>query len=93
MEGQSLYDLLSSLLVFVVAIIFIYLSIKLKAQIRRLTIAFATFVIIHGSYHVAMFFGYEFAADNILEPISVAALILFGLVFFKVKRKKHEAKH
>lgn len=92
MESQNLYDLLSSLLVFVVGIVFIYLSIKLKAHLRRLTIAFAAFVIIHGSYHVSMFFGYEFVADNILEPISVVALILFGIAFFKVKRKKHEAK-
>jgi len=92
MEGQSLYDLLSSLLVFVVAIIFIYLSIKLKAHLRRLTVAFAAFVMIHGSYHLAMFFGYEFVADKILEPISVVTLILFGVAFFKVKRKKQEAK-
>lgn len=87
-----MYDLLSSLLVFVVAIVFIYLSIKLKAQIRRLTMAFAAFVIIHGSYHVARVLGYEFAADNILEPISVTVLILFGIIFFKIKREKQEIK-
>ena len=89
--GESLYDLLSSLLVFVVGIVFIYLSIKLKAPLRRLTVAFAAFVIIHGSYHVVRVFGYEFVADNILEPISVAVLILFGIIFFKIKRKKQEA--
>ena len=88
MEGQNLYDLLSAVLVFVVGIVFIYLSIKLKAHLRRLTIAFAVFVIIHGSYHVGKFFGYEFVADSILEPISVVALILFGIAFFKVKSKQ-----
>lgn len=92
MIDERFYDIFSALLVFVIVTIFIYLSIRLGANLRKLTIAFAAFVFIHGIYHISRSLGHEFVADGILEPVSVGALILFGLVFFRIKRKKLEAR-
>lgn len=90
MTEEVLYDITSSFLVFIVGVIFAYLSVKLKDNLRKLSIAFAVFVFIHGTYHLSRILEYEFVADNILEPVSVAALIVFGLIFFKIKKRKME---
>jgi len=90
MQDEVLYDILSSFLVFIVGGIFAYLCVKLKEPLRKLSIAFAVFVFIHGFYHLFRTFGNVPVADNILEPSSVLALIVFGLVFLKIKKRSLE---
>lgn len=93
MNNEIIYDITSAILVFIVGILFAYLSVRLKDRLRQLTIAFTVFVFVHGIYHIFRVFGYEFVADDILEPTSVAALIIFGLIFFKIKKEKVEVTH
>jgi hypothetical protein len=78
----------SAIFIFVAAIIPVYLSFKLKQTLRKLTIGLATFVIIHGIYHVFGTLGYDFLADNVFEPLSAAVLVFFGISYFSILRNK-----
>ena len=79
---------MSAIFIFVAAIIPVYLSFKLKQTLRKLTIGFAAFVIIHGIYHVFGTLGYDFLADNVFEPLSAAVLVFFGISYFTILKDK-----
>lgn len=92
MAIESELDLVSAILIFFAAIVPAYLSLKLKGRTRSLTIALTTFIAIHGIYHVARMQGLQSVADNIFEPISIIALITFGITYMSVSRKSEAAK-
>jgi uncharacterized membrane protein len=90
---ESWLDLVSALLVFFAAIIPAYLSLKLKGNIRKVTIMLIAFLVVHGIYHVVRMQGIESIADSVLEPASVIILIAFGLTYLGVsyEKKRQEA--
>jgi len=90
---ESWLDLVSAVLVFFAAIIPAYLSLKLKGNIRKVTIALTAFIVVHGIYHVVRMQGIESIADSVLEPASVIILIAFGLTYLGVsyEKKRQEA--
>ncbi len=61
---------------------------------KRLTIVFASFVLIQGFYHTASFFGYKFLAKGVLEPLSFGILIFFGSIYLinKTRAKAEEVR-
>jgi DMSO/TMAO reductase YedYZ heme-binding membrane subunit len=89
---ESELDLVSAILIFFAAIVPGYLSLKLKGRTRRLTIALTAFIAIHGIYHIVRMQGLHSVADNIFEPISIMALIAFGITYVSVSRKSEAAK-
>jgi hypothetical protein len=59
---------------------------------RKLTIALAAFIILHGIYHIVRMEGMKSVADSMIEPVSVLILIVFGLTYMSVSNtKKREA--
>ncbi len=71
---------ISAFAIFLAAVIPIYLTIKLKSgQIRRLTLILAIFILTHSIYHITGYFGFNFLAEGVFDPLSVAVLILFGI--------------
>jgi lipopolysaccharide export LptBFGC system permease protein LptF len=90
---ESWLDLVSAVLVFFAAIIPAYLSLKLKGNIRKVTITLTAFIVVHGIYHVVKMQGIESIADSVLEPASVIVLIAFGLTYLGVsyEKKRQEA--
>lgn len=88
---ESQLDLLSAILIFSAAIIPAYLSIKLRGNTRKLTIALTAFVALHGIYHAVRMEGLESMADGVFEPASIVMLIAFGTTYLGISyRKKHE---
>jgi hypothetical protein len=86
------FDLVSAILILAAAIIPIYFSFRLKNHFRMLMMILSVFALIHGGYHIFEAVGYENIADNIVEPISYAILIIFGLCYLRIRtRKKIEA--
>lgn len=85
-------DLVSAGFVFFAAIIPGYLSLKLKGDIVKVTIALTAFIVLHGIYHVVKMQGLESMADGIFEPASVIVLIVFGLIFLDIIYKKDKKK-
>jgi hypothetical protein len=90
---ESWLDLISAAMMFFAAIIPAYLSLKLKGDISKLTIALTAFIVVHGIYHVVRMQGIESIADSVFEPASIIVLIAFGVTYLGVsyKKKKQEA--
>jgi len=69
---------ISAIAIFLAAAVPIYLTLRLKGNLRRLTLTLAIFILTHAIYHIAGYFGFNFLA-GVFEPLSVIALILFGI--------------
>jgi DMSO/TMAO reductase YedYZ heme-binding membrane subunit len=79
--GQ-MFNLTSSILIFAAAAVPVYLSIRVtKIMMRRLAALLATFALVHATYHAFAFAGYEFLSEDVLEPASVAILLIFGISY------------
>ena len=90
---ESELDFVSAVLIFFAAVIPAYLSLKLKGEIRKLTIALATFAVLHGIYHIVRMQGMESMAESVFEPASIVVLIAFGATYIGMSyTKSQEAK-
>lgn len=90
---ESGLDLISAIMMFFAAIIPGYLSLKLRGDIRKVTIMLTAFIVAHGVYHLVRMQGIESIAESVFEPASVIVLIAFGATYLGVsyKKKKEEA--
>src|SRR6266849_1380516 len=59
----------------------IYLTIKLKDNLKKLTLILTVFILIHAIYHVFRFLGNSMLAEGVFQPLSVITLIFFGIVY------------
>ena len=83
------FDLVSGILIFVAAIVPIYFSIRLKNNFLRLPmVVLSVFAMIHGTYHILEVLHYEIAAETVVEPLSYVVLIVFGLIYLRIRSKK-----
>ena len=71
----------SAIAIFLAAVVPIYLTLKLKDNLRRLTLILTIFILTHAIFHVTGFLGFNFLAEGVFEPISVTVLIFFGIAF------------
>jgi hypothetical protein len=55
-------------------------------------IVLAIFVAVHGIYHIIDFFGFSFLAEWLFEPISIAILIFFGVLYMRTYQTTQEIK-
>lgn len=78
-------NLINSIAVLIASAIPIYLSFHVKGNLRKLTVLLSVFVIIHASYHLSEVIGYDDVADEIIQPISILALIIFGLMYLRIR--------
>jgi len=83
---------ISTMFIFVASIIPIYLSFKLKNELRILTILLGVFAIFHGIYHLIYAIGLETFSEEILQPISIGILILFGIIYLKIRKTRNVIK-
>jgi hypothetical membrane protein len=85
---ESELHFISSIAIFLSAIIPIYLGVHLRRDLRKLAIMLAGFIIVHGIYHLLGFLGNKLLADGVFEPLSVIALIAFGSVYLLARNGK-----
>jgi hypothetical protein len=85
---ESQLDLVSAAVIFFAAIIPAYLSLKVRGNIRLVTITLTAFIVSHGVYHLVRMQGLESMADNLFEPISIVFLIAFAVTYLAVSQKK-----
>ena len=76
----------SAIAIFLAAVVPIYLTLKLKDNLRRLTLILTIFILTHAIFHVTGFIGFNFLAEGIFEPLSVVVLIFFGVTFSRFSR-------
>jgi hypothetical protein len=86
---ESPLDLAGAIIILAGSIVPAYLSLKLKGNIAKLTIALTIFAVVHGIYHFVRMQGLEFAS-GVLEAASVVALISFGVSYLGISYKKKE---
>ena len=79
---------INTILIFVAAGVPIYLCLRLEGYLRLLTCALASFVTIHGIYHMLELIDYHEIAESLFEPLSVALLIVFAIMYLRIRKKK-----
>ena len=72
---------ISAIAIFLASVVPIYLTLKLKDNLRKLTLKLTIFILTHAIFHVTGFLGFNFLAEGVFEPISVAGPIFFGITF------------
>jgi len=83
LEYLTQIHLLSAISVFAAGIIPLFLSLKLRHNIKKLVIIFSVFILVHGAYHIFEISPMESVGDDFLEPLSIVILIGFGLMYIK----------
>ena len=80
----------SGLIMFAAAIVPVYLSLKLRSNLRILTVLLSLFIFIHGLYHFAYFAGQEILGEGLFRTVSIIILIIFGVAFIYIEGTKKE---
>jgi hypothetical protein len=81
---------ISAVAIFLSAVVPIYLTARLKNnKLKKLTLVFSIFILIHSLYHVTGFFGFYFLAEGVFMPLSVVALIFFAIVYSSSTKTKN----
>jgi len=78
-------NIVNSIAIFFASVIPLYLSLHLKGNFQKLTILVGIFAIVHAIYHSMEVFGFEEIAENIIEPLSVLVLVVFGLWYLRIR--------
>lgn len=88
MDGDIWIHFASAVLMVTALAIPIYLSFRLKSDLQKLTLFLSIFLFIHLLYHTAITQGFEFLGYKVFEPASIVMLTIFGVVYFRVRKKK-----
>lgn len=88
---ENQLHLASAVVILLAALVPIYLTIRLHGNARKLAAILSIFILVHSTYHILGFFGFTFLAEWIFEPMSVAVLIFFGIIYSGLVRPKNIA--
>jgi hypothetical protein len=80
---------ISAIVILLAALVPIYLTIRLKDNLRKLVAVLSLFLLTHSVYHILGFLGLTLLAEGVFEPLSVAVLIIFGFVYFGIAKPKN----
>jgi cytochrome bd-type quinol oxidase subunit 2 len=95
------YHLIDVSVYLIAAAIPIYFILKSRKSIDnnnnhllKLTIVLVGFILIEVLYHIAGIAGFRLLAKGLLEPLSMAALLFFGIIYvisiWKTKRQRQQ---
>jgi hypothetical protein len=95
------YHLIDAIVYLIAAAIPIYFILKSRKSIDnnnnhllKLTIVLVGFILIEVLYHIAGIAGFRLLAKGLLEPLSMAALLFFGIIYvisiWKTKRERQQ---
>ena len=80
---------ISAIIILASSAVPIYLTIKLKDNLKKLTLILTVFILIHAVYHVFGFLGYSILAEGVFQPLSVITLMFFGIVYSGFTKPKN----
>ena len=90
------YNIIDAIVYLVAAIIPAYFILKSRNSInnnnnlRKLTIILIGFILLQVIYHIVGALGFRLLAKGFLEPLSIAALLLFGVMYLISTLKKKQ---
>lgn len=85
---ETQLHLVNGVVILLAAAIPIYLTIRLKNNLRKLTAMLSIFILIHAVYCWLDFFGSDLLSDGIIEPLSAAVLVFFGISYYGVAKQR-----
>ena len=84
MDATWLLNILTWVAFFGVGIVPLIISLRVKVRtLRILSLLLGSFAIIHGLYHLSLAYSMYFFSEVILDPLSVAFLVAFGIYYSK----------
>lgn len=86
---ESQLHLVSAILILLAVVVPLYLTVRLRDNLRKLVLVLTIFILVHAVYHVVGFFGLTILGEGVFEPLSVAILIFFGIVYSGMTRPKY----
>jgi cell shape-determining protein MreD len=101
MLQNQYYNLIDAIVYLIAAIIPAYFILKSRNSIdnnnnyfRKLTMVLVGFILVQVFYHIAAIIGFRLLAKGFLEPLSMAALLMFGVMYlistFRAKKQQQE---
>jgi lipopolysaccharide export LptBFGC system permease protein LptF len=88
LQTQYYYNLIDAIVYLIAAIIPAYFILKSRKSInnnnnyfRKLTMVLVGFILVQVIYHIAAIIGFRLLAKGFLEPLSMAALLFFGIMY------------
>jgi hypothetical protein len=97
LQNQYYYNLVDAIVYLVAAIIPAYFILKSRKSInnndnnfRKLTMVLVGFILMQVIYHIAAIIGFRLLAKGFLEPLSMAALLFFGIMYIMSVRGRQE---
>ena len=103
LQTQYYYNLIDAIVYLIAAIIPAYFILKSRKRIdsndnnyyfRKLTMVLVGFILVQVIYHIAAIIGFRLLAKGFLEPLSMAALLFFGVIYlistWKIKQQQQE---
>lgn len=92
------YHLIDAIVYLIAAAIPAYFILKSRKSIDNnllgLTIVLVCFILLQVFYHIAGIVGFSLLAKGALEPLSMGALLFFGIIYvintWKIKRQQQE---
>jgi Ca2+/Na+ antiporter len=97
LQNQYYYNLVDAIVYLVAAIIPAYFILKSRKSInnndnnfRKLTMVLVGFILMQVIYHIAAIIGFRLLAKGFLEPLSMAALLFFGIMYIMSVRRRQE---
>ena len=101
LQTQYYYNLIDAIVYLIAAIIPAYFILKSRKSInnnnnyfRKLTMVLVGFILMQVIYHIAAIIGFRLLAKGFLEPLSMAALLFFGVIYlistWKIKQQQQE---
>jgi len=101
LQTQYYYNLIDAIVYLIAAIIPAYFILKSRKSInnndnnfRKLTMVLVGFILVQVFYHIAAIIGFRLLAKGFLEPLSMAALLLFGAIYlistWKIRKQQQQ---
>jgi cytochrome bd-type quinol oxidase subunit 2 len=101
MLQNQYYNLIDAIVYLIAAIIPAYFILKSRNSIdnnnnyfRKLTMVLVGFILVQVFYHIAAIIGFRLLAKGFLEPLSMAALLFFGVIYlvstWKIKKQQQQ---
>ena len=92
MLQNQYYNLIDAIVYLIAAVVPAYFILKSRKSVnndnhfRKLTMVLVGFILVQVFYHIAAIIGFRLLAKGFLEPLSMAALLFFGVIYLVITR-------
>jgi hypothetical protein len=85
---ETQFHLINGVVILLAAAVPIYFTIRLKNNLRKLTVILSIFILMHAVYCWLDFFGFDLLSDGVFEPLSAVVLVFFGISYYGIANQR-----